>query len=95
MGQKKNMTIGRRHRFGSGRWSHYHNSRPTGDGGTMVGDTNPVGGHQSHYFGSLGIGGVRRSHYFNNPPTDGPLFGDMVGGETNLTAFVGATILAV
>ena len=61
----------------------------------MVGDTNSVGGHQSHYFGSLGIGGVRRSHYFNNPPTGGSLFGGMVGGETNPAAFVGATILAV
>ena len=31
---------GRRHRFGGGRWSHYYNSRPTGDGGMMVKETN-------------------------------------------------------
>ena len=94
IGSKKNMTVGRRHRFGGNCWSHYHNSRPIGDGDTMVGD-NSVGSHQSHYFGSLGIGDIRQSHYFNNPPTGGSLFSGMVDDETNLAAFVGATILAV
>ena len=61
----------------------------------MVKDTNPVGGHQSHYVSSLGIGNIRRSRYFNNPPTGGSLFSDTVGGETNPAAFARATILAV
>ena len=51
-----------------------------------------VGGHQSHYFGSLGIGSIRRSNYFNNLPTSQSLFGDTVGGKTNLVVFVRATI---
>ena len=89
------MTIGWRHRFCGGRWSHYYNNRPTGDGGIMVKDTNPVGGHQSHYFSSLGIGGICRSRYFNNPPTGGSLFSDTVGSETNPAAFARAIILAV
>nr|POE70522.1 hypothetical protein CFP56_22922 [Quercus suber] len=82
-------------RFVGGSQSHYYNNWPIGDGGTIVGDTNPVSSHQSHYFGSLGIGGVRRSHYFNNPPTGGSLFDGTVGGETNPAAFVGATILVI
>ena len=61
----------------------------------MVKDTNPVGGHQSHYVSSLGIGDIRRNRYFNNPPTDGSLFSDIVGGETNPVAFAKATILVV
>nr|POE45850.1 hypothetical protein CFP56_40890 [Quercus suber] len=61
----------------------------------MVEDTNPMGGHQSHCFGNLGIGGFCRSQYFNNPPTGGSLFGGMVGGETNPAAFARATILVV
>ena len=95
LGKKKKMTIGRGHWFCGGRWSHYYNNRPTGDGGTMVKDTSLVGGHQSHYFSSLGIGGIRRSRYFNNPPIGGSLFSDIVGGETNPAAFAKATILAV
>ena len=57
-----------------------------------------AGNHQSHYFGCftcLGIGGVFWSHYFTNPSTGGSLFGSIVGGETNLAAFVGSTISAV
>ena len=54
-----------------------------------------AGGHQSHYFGSLGTGGVCRNHYFNNQPTGGLLFGGTTGGETNLVAFVRATILTI
>ena len=54
-----------------------------------------TGSHQSHYFGSLGTGGVHWSHYFNNPPTNGSLFGGTMGSETNPAAFVGATILTV
>ena len=34
-------------------------------------------------------------HYFNNPPTNGSLFGGTMGSETNPAAFVGATILTV
>ena len=52
-------------------------------------------GHQSHYFGSLGTSGVCQSHYFNNPPTGGSLFGGTVGSETNSTVFLKATISAV
>ena len=55
----------------------------------------PIRWAVTNYFGSLGIGGVRQSHYFNNPPTGGSLFDGMVGGETNSTAFSGATILVV
>ena len=51
-----------------------------------------VSGHQSHYFGSVGIGSIRRSNYFNNLPTSQSLFGDTVGGKTNLVVFVRATI---
>ena len=54
-----------------------------------------TGGHQNHYFGSLGTGSVSRSHYFNNSPTGGSLFDGMVGGETNSAAFVEATISAI
>ena len=53
------------------------------------------GSHQSHYFGSLGTGGIRQSHYFNNPPTSESLFDNIVGGETNPAVFVEATISAV
>ena len=47
------MTVDRRHRFGSGRRSHYYNNQPTGNGGTIVRDTNPVGHRASTTSGSI------------------------------------------
>ena len=95
--KKKKKTIHRRYRFDSiGSITDSSNTMvEVIDSVAVVGDTNLVGGHQSHYFGSLGIGNVRQIHYFNNPPTCGSLFGSMVSGETNPAAFARATILAV